>query len=285
VKNEAVFSALGRLAVVTGGSSGLGLELVHRLLRNRTSVVILARDAQRIEQVLADCRHLCEAGTFVRGISCDASDPQLVKEAIHQIAGLGEIDLLVNCAGISEVGYASAISVDHYQDVMGTNFFGTVWPTLAVVERMKERRTGRVVIVSSLAGVKGIIGYSAYGPSKAAQINFSEALRNELLPFNVRVHLVLPGDIDTPLLHRENEAKPRETAAIAKLSKVISASQAAQEIFEGVVRGKEVIVPGFDARLTYHLARRFPGLMTWVINRIRLRSAASSAGPRSRLTA
>jgi 3-dehydrosphinganine reductase len=125
-----------------------------------------------------------------------------------------------------------------------------------------------------MAGVLGFLGYAAYAPSKFAVIGFSEVIRNELRPNNIRVHLLLPPDTDTPQLAGENLTRPRETRAIASLSRVLPADDVARVFLRGIAAGRFRIVPGWDAQLSYHAARLFPSMTRWVLDRV----VASSRG-------
>ncbi len=112
---------------------------------------------------------------------------------------------------------------------MQTNYLGTVYCTKCVVEKMKSRKTGRIVFISSQAGQIGIFGYTAYSPTKFALKGFCEALQMELKPHNIYMTLVYPPDVDTPGLKEENLYKPLETKLLAEESGVLKPVEVAKQ--------------------------------------------------------
>ena len=122
--------------------------------------------------------------------------------------------------------------------------------------------------MASLAGVLGFIGYAAYAPSKFAVVGFSEAIRNELLPHNIRVSVLLPPDTATPQLDAEILTRPAETRAIADHARVLQPEHVARVLLRGIAAGQFWIVPGWDAKMTDHVTRHFPGFTRWVLDRL-----------------
>lgn len=135
-------------------------------------------------------------------------------------------------------GYFADIPIEAFRREMEVNYLGTVYATRLVVPAMRERRRGHVCVVSSVAGVVGVFGYTAYSPTKFAVKGFAEALRDEVHPFDVRVSIVYPPDTDTPGLHTENEHKPAECARISATIKPITAAKVGRAIVRGIERDK-----------------------------------------------
>eukprot|EP01102_Stenamoeba_stenopodia_P021450 TRINITY_DN8645_c0_g1_i4.p1 TRINITY_DN8645_c0_g1~~TRINITY_DN8645_c0_g1_i4.p1 ORF type:complete len:186 (-),score=39.00 TRINITY_DN8645_c0_g1_i4:245-802(-) len=125
-------------------------------------------------------------------------------------------------------------------------FLGTVYSTRAVVPYMLQRKQGRIILISSMAGLVGIFGYTAYTPTKYALRGFAESLHMEMRPHNVRVSLSFPPDVDTPQLAEENKYKPAETKAIAEGAGLFTADQLAQDLVSGIKRWRFYINTGLD---------------------------------------
>jgi 3-dehydrosphinganine reductase len=128
---------------------------------------------------------------------------------------------------------------------------------------MRANRRGRIVLVSSGAGLIGLYGYSAYAPSKFAVRGFGEALRQELKPEGISVSVVFPPDTDTPQLREEMRVRPEITSKIAGGAKVKSAEEIAQAIWDGAKRGRFAIAPGFEMTML----ARFAGMLSPILNR------------------
>jgi short-subunit dehydrogenase len=159
---------------------------------------------------------------------------------------------------------------------------GLWYVTRNLIEPLKRRR-GAVVNVSSLAGLTGVFGYTAYGAAKFAVIGFSEALRSEMKPHGVHVAVLCPPDTDTPQLARENETKPRETRAIAANTRVLSPDLVARALYAGLDKKVFLIIPGLPARFAARIIRYFPGIMRRFMDRTvaKVRESKEPGGMRS----
>ena len=241
----------GRLALITGGSSGLGLALARLLAEEGASVWVLARHVEPLE---AACRNLAAANGQKHGFyAADITKLDQVEAAVgHMRREAGVPDLLINCAGAAHPGYLQDMPLEIFQQMMELNYFGTAYMVKAWLPSMLERGSGHIVNVSSMAGFLGAFGYSAYGPSKYAVRGFSDVLRLELKPLGMRVSIVFPPDMDTPGLQNENKTKPFETFA-AGSTKALAPDVVARSTLQGMKRGQYVILPGFEPRLVYHL--------------------------------
>jgi 3-dehydrosphinganine reductase len=120
--------------------------------------------------------------------------------------------------------------------MMEVNYFGTLYAMRAVVPAMISRRSGAIVAISSVAGMVGVFGYTAYSPAKFAVRGLMESLRQEMKPYNIAVSIVYPPDTDTPQLAYENQFKPAETARISGVIKPISADKMARAIVRGITK-------------------------------------------------
>ena len=186
------FDFSGEVALVTGGSRGLGLEIAEFFGRAGASVVITARREQWLsvaEQQLKD------QGIAVQALICDVASPDSVEQTVQQVlASSGKIDILVNNAGATWGTPAEDMPLERWQQVINTNITGTFLMSQIVGRHMIEREKGVIVNVASIAGLGGgqlnTVGYNA---SKAAIINLTRALAVEWASHNIRVNAIAPG--------------------------------------------------------------------------------------------
>ena len=243
-------SVAGKVVLITGGSSGIGLALAKQVAAEGARVALVARRVEHLEAALAS---LPGEGHHI--YPCDVADVDAVTAMAEQVqAEMGTPDWVINSAGITHPGYFWELSLEVFYDMMRVNYFGTVHVCKAFVPGMMARGSGRIVNVSSVAGFVGVFGYSAYGPSKFAVWGFSDVLRSELKPHGIKVHVVFPPDTDTPQLHYEMPLKPPETRILAETGGLLSAEQVAKETLWGVRRGKYVILPGSDPKWMWKAA-------------------------------
>ena len=130
---------------------------------------------------------------------------------------------------------------------------------------MKEKG-GRIVNTSSIGGFVGIFGYTDYSASKFALVGFSEALRQELKKFNIKVQVLCPPDTDTPSFVVENLTKPEETRRISESARLMTPEAVAAETVKALERNQFMITPGFDGKLSFWLKRHFPFIMDWILD-------------------
>jgi short-subunit dehydrogenase len=186
-----------QIAVVTGASSGIGAAVAERLAAAGYRVFGASRRAANGET----------GRTAVEHVSIDLNDNDSVATGFERIqAETGQIDVLVNCAGYLLVGGVEEGSVEAAKAQFETNYFGVVRATLAVLPGMRERRSGHIVTVSSLAGLVPVPFWAHYNASKFAVEGLMESLRHEVRPFGVQVSLVEPGNIRTELYERPQAA-------------------------------------------------------------------------------
>lgn len=257
-----------KLALITGGSSGIGLALAKGLAAQGARVWLTGRRKDALTAAGLEVERA--AGRTPRLFPADVSDASQVEALLAEIARRdGVPDLVINSAGVTHPGYVQDIPLEIFRQMMEINYFGTVNVVKAVLPGMLARRSGQIVNISSGAGFLGVFGYSAYGASKYAVRGFSDVLRAEMKPHGIRVSIVFPPDTDTPQLAYETPFKPPETKAISGNAKVQSAEAVAAAILKGVARGRYVILPGFDIWLFYHLNNLLGNavypLMDWMV--------------------
>jgi 3-dehydrosphinganine reductase len=220
-------------AIVTGGSEGIGLATAAALLDRGARVSIVSRNEEKLAVAAT------ALGGSAQTAAADVSDPDALAAAFAQLCDRhGPCDILVNSAGYAHPGYFSDIPAEAFRREMEVNYLGTVHATRLVLPSMQDRRRGHICVVSSVAGVVGVFGFTAYSPTKFAVKGFAEALRDEVKPYAVRVSIVYPPDTDTPGLHAENETKPEECKRISATIKPIHADKVGQAIARGIERDK-----------------------------------------------
>lgn len=245
----------GKLVVITGGSSGIGLACARAYARLGAHVAIIARD----EKKLADAAQTIESdrrsnSQMIRSFSTDVADPTSMTACAQKVQqALGAPDILINSAGVARPGLFEEMDLDLYRWMMDINFHGTVNATKAFLPGMLARGSGHIVFISSVAGYLGTYGYTAYGASKFAIKGFSDALRLELRPKHINVSVVFPPDTDTPQLVEDNLYKPPVLVAAEEGSQVMTADQVAHSILSGVERKRYVITPGWMSTLYFIL--------------------------------
>jgi NAD(P)-dependent dehydrogenase (short-subunit alcohol dehydrogenase family) len=243
----------GRTVLVTGGSRGLGLVLAREAAAQGARVAICGRDPEALERARSALERI---GAQVAALPCDVRDRAAVREMVAEVGlRLGPIDVLINNAGVIEVGPAETMSVEDYEEAMATNFWGMVYPTLEVLPDMRARRSGRIVNITSIGGKLGVPHLLPYSASKFAAVGFSQGLRAELAGDGVRVVTAVPGLMRTGSprnaifrgRHRAEYAWFSIGDSLPGLS--VSAEEAAQRILRAARRGDAEVLFPMVARL------------------------------------
>ncbi len=208
----------GTVALVTGASSGIGAATARHLAALGVTVAVVARRADRLEEVLADCRATAPDS---RAFPADLADPERAAELARSVWDeYGAIDVVVNNAGIPMRRLAQRLTMDDVRRPMTVNYLSPVAITLALLPDMLERRSGVIVNVSSLGGRLGIATEAAYCASKFALAGWSESLAADLAGTGVSVRLVLPGAIDTEIWEQPGNDPPLYTGPLVPADEV-----------------------------------------------------------------
>lgn len=265
----------GRTVLITGGSRGLGLLLARQLAREGARLVLLARNPEELRNAEIE---LTSAGATVLALRCDIRKRDHVNHAVQRACDqFGGIDVLINNAGVIQVGPLEHMTCEDFEDAMAVHFFGPLFTTLAVLPRMRQAGSGRIVNISSIGGKIGVPHLVPYSASKFALAGFSEALGAELRRHDILVTTVVPGLMRTgspPNAHFKGQHKLEYawfalSDAMPGLS--ISAERAAHKIIQACRRGAPRLTIGFHTRAAILLNEIFPGTsarLTGLVNQL-----------------
>ena len=188
--NRNRFSYPGRVAIITGGSRGLGLLMARQLRKEGARVALLARNREE----LVRAKELLGDSSSVLTIACDVAERTLVRQAIEIVVHhFGRIDMLINNAGVIQVGPLEHMAYGDYHQAMNVHFWGALHCTEAVLPYMRQRRCGRIVNIASIGGLIAVPHLAPYAASKFALVGYSDAVRAEVAKDGIRVTTVCPG--------------------------------------------------------------------------------------------
>jgi NAD(P)-dependent dehydrogenase (short-subunit alcohol dehydrogenase family) len=231
----------GHVALITGGSRGLGLSLAREFARRGCRIAICARDVAELENAKQD---LESRGAEVLTIVCDVGDQRQVERMTAQVLGhYGRVDILVNNAGEIQVGPVEAMTIDDYERAMRVMFWGTVYPTLALLPQFTARKSGRVVNITSIGGKVAVPHLLPYTCAKFAAVGFSEGLHAELKESGVKVVTIAPGlmRVGSYLNAEFKGDQDKEAAWFGVASSMpgltISGERAARQIADATIKG------------------------------------------------
>ena len=198
----------GKVAVVTGASSGIGEATAGALAAEGASVVVAARREDRLEDLV---ERINGNGGKALAVACDVTDEQQAHELIQRAKDeFGRVDILVNNAGVMQLSKVQRGLSDEWRTMFEVNVLGLLYATDAAIEVMKEQGSGHLVNISSLASRGTRPGLGVYSGTKMAVNGISESIRQELLENNIRVTMVEPGAVETELPDHITDEEARE---------------------------------------------------------------------------
>ncbi|MCA9154578.1 MAG: SDR family NAD(P)-dependent oxidoreductase [Planctomycetales bacterium] len=261
----------GRNVFITGGSRGLGFVLARQLMIEGARVAICARDERELreaQQRLVQDPRISE-GTPLLALAADVTDADAMRRAVNQVTEvLGPIDVLINNAGIIQVGPVETLTLEDFHEAMNINYWGAVHTTLAVLPGMLQRGAGRIVNIASIGGRVAIPHLLAYSASKFALVGFSDGLRTELSRHGIVVSTICPGVMRTGSArhaqykgwHDQEQSWFGIGSALPLAT--IGAERAARQILDACRRGDAHVVLSLPARIAALANGVAPGWMT-----------------------
>lgn len=263
LRKQRLYSLRGRVVLITGGSRGLGLVLAREFGREGARLALCARDADELARAE---RELIGRNATVFTHVCDLSDQQQVEAMVAAVeAHYGRIDVLVNNAGVIQVGPMEAMEIADYEEAMKAHFYAPLYTATAVLPGMKQRRQGRIVNIASIGGKVSVPHLLPYSASKFALVGLSEGMRAELLKDNVYVTTVCPGLMRTGS-HENAIFKGNHRAEYSWFSigdalpfVSMSAESAAKQIITACKQGDAEIVLSVPAQVLSTFHALFPG--------------------------
>ncbi len=195
---DSIFDLKGKVALVTGASSGLGRHFAIELAKAGAAVATCARRTGKLADTVAEIE---AAGGRALGVGMDVTDPASVARALDAVAGeLGTVTVLINNAGVAEGKAALDVTEEDWDRVLDTNLKGAWTVAQAAARRMAEAKTGGVIVnIASVLGLRVSKGVLPYAVSKAGLIQMTKALALELARHNIRVNAIAPGYVETDL--------------------------------------------------------------------------------------
>jgi NAD(P)-dependent dehydrogenase (short-subunit alcohol dehydrogenase family) len=278
-----------KAVLITGGSRGLGLVIARQVLRQGAHVAICARDEAELERAREELElervfhDLGQHDGQVLTIPCDVTDRAQVQAMVHTVQQhFGRIDVLINNAGMIQVGPVELMTLEDYEEAMKVHFWGPLYTVLAALPSMRQRQEGRIVNISSIGGKLSMPHLLPYNASKFALVGLSEGLRAELAKDRIVVTTVCPGLMRTGSprnaffkgQHRAEYTWFSISDALPLVSQ--SAERAARQIIAACQRGDAEVVLSLPAKLATTMHGLFPG---WTADLLSLANTLVLPGP------
>ena len=279
----------GKVVLITGGSRGLGLEIARQVCEQGGKVALIARDPDELARAKAD---LAGRGGEVLTLQCDLLDSDQIQSAVEStLARFGKIDILINNAGIIEVGPIEHMTREDFEDSMAVHFWAPYALISEVVPEMRTWGGGRIVNISSIGGKIAVPHLAAYCASKFALTGFSDAARAELALDKIYVTTVAPGMMRTGS-HVNAKFKGRHDSEFAWFAASagaplisMNAERAARKILAASRRGQPSLTLTYTARTAILGNALFPNLTGYgmkIVNRFLPKAADKNEGDESR---
>jgi short-subunit dehydrogenase len=269
-----------KTVLITGGSRGLGLVLAREFAQQGSRLALCARNAEELEQARMDLEKL---GAEVLAVPCDITNRNDVTAMIAAVNNrFGNVDVLVNNAGVIQVGPIEVMTIEDFELAMQAHFWGPLYTIMGVLPSMRQKGSGRIVNISSIGGKVSIPHLVPYSASKFALVGLSKGLRAELMKDGIVVTTVCPGlmrtgsprNADFKGKHRLEYAWFSISDALPLLT--VSAENAAQQIVRACKRGQAELVISIPAKMAVLFESLFPEAMSQVlatVNRLLLPEA------------
>jgi len=257
-----------KVAIVTGGASGLGLALCAELGRRGAKVVPVDINQEGAQKVAADIVQAGGEATYgYLDVTLYANAERIVKDIVHKY---GRLDLIFNNAGTALQGETRDLTVDHWRSVIEVNLLGVIHGAIAAYGAMEKQGGGQIVNIGSLAGLIPVPKEIPYCTSKWAVVGFTNSLRVEGADLGIKVNLVCPGMLQTPIHETTSWVNADKDKSALPLPKkyYLNPATAAEIILRGVAKNKPIIIFPFYARLIWWVYRLNPALFHFVFRKM-----------------
>jgi 3-oxoacyl-[acyl-carrier protein] reductase len=195
-----------KIAIVTGGSRGIGKAITVRFAEEGASIAIFGTNPEKGREILKELQSCVQSGQKIAFYSVDVADSSQVEKVIHQVyADFGRIDILVNNAGIARDNLLMRLSEEDWEKVLNTNLKSVYNTCRSVVRSMMKSRQGKIINIASVVGLMGNAGQTNYAASKSGMIGFTKSLAKELGSRGICVNCIAPGFIETDMTNVLNE--------------------------------------------------------------------------------
>ncbi|MBN1382298.1 MAG: SDR family oxidoreductase [Deltaproteobacteria bacterium] len=253
-----------KIVYITGGSSGIGLSTGRLLAQLGAHVIVFARNETRLAAALAEMEGRRVKPKQMFAFRClDVTDPEAVRTVMGEaVQSFGTPDILINCVGRALPHYFEEIDFAQFDETMKVNLYG-IWNCVSALVPHMKSKGGTIVNISSMCGFMGVFGYTDYCASKFGVIGFSQALRQELQSYKVKVSVLCPPDTETPGFATENLTKPEETKAVSSGAKIMSPNDVAMALIKGIEHDRFMIIPGSEGTMAYLIQRYVPSVLDW----------------------
>ena len=243
-----------KVAIVTGGASGMGQITARRLANQGAKVAIFDVNEQALTDTAAEADN-------ITAFRCDISNRQEVEARVAEVEqALGPVDLLVHAAALMPSYLLAEHTHEDMERLFRINYFGTTYMVRAVLPAMTQRGSGRIIAFGSIAGVALVPKMGAYCATKAAVNAYIEVLQNEIRDTGVRVHLVCPPAVNTPLVDQTIETDtPGSIIEAKKSGRLADPEKMIDAIEKGVRKDRDIIYPS-EARFLYLWRALLPSL-------------------------
>jgi NAD(P)-dependent dehydrogenase (short-subunit alcohol dehydrogenase family) len=256
-----------KVAIITGGASGIGRALCEELARTGTIIIAADINVKGAEQVAAD---ISGNGGNARAEALDVTDAEAVKVLIDRVtAEYGRLDYMFNNAGITVGAEVRDMGLEHFCSIVETNLYGVIYGTFYAYKVMVKQGFGHIVNTASSAGLIPMPTQVPYCTTKFGVVGFSKSLRLEAAALGVRISVVCPGFVRTGIFEASPFLKVDKQKIMGKLPpKMVAPKQAAQLILKGVRKNKALIVFPFIAQFFHWFYRLHPAFLTPIQRKI-----------------
>jgi NAD(P)-dependent dehydrogenase (short-subunit alcohol dehydrogenase family) len=252
------------VALITGGGSGIGKALALAITKRGTKVIVTDINLSNAQLVAEEC------GESATSFSLDVTDASAVEKIIKaSFEKYGHLDFIFNNAGIAIAGEAQELSASHWDRIIDVNIKGVINGALAAYPLMIKQGAGYIINTASLAGLGPAPFLTPYGMTKHAVVGFSTSLRLEAANYGVKVNVLCPAAIETPLLDSDNPRDLPSVPWVPDMRRFLTSlggppypvDKFAEEALDGIQQNKGVIVIPRQARLTSRIGRFIPSLV------------------------